>query len=163
MKTSMEKTVRNLSASIVGIRGKTISCGMVDTVKVPYHGQMTPISYVAYTGNNGKSIFVDPYEPDLVNLVAKSLSNAGFSAYAFSKTRVLVSVPPPSGEQKQENITHLKKLGENAKIAIRNIRKKIRQGLTKDELKQSGKKIQEIINSNIDEIDSIIRSKMKAL
>lgn len=159
----MDKTVGNLSDSIIGIRGSTITVGVIDTVKVPYHGQLQPIKHIAYTGKNGDAIFVDPYEPELTNQIAKSLKEAGFSAYAFSKTRVVVSVPPPSGDQRQATIAHLRKLGEEAKIAIRNIRKKQRQQLDKDALLKEDKKIQEVTDSNIAEIEAIIEGKIKSL
>jgi ribosome recycling factor len=159
----MNKTVENLSDSIVGIRGSTITVGVVDTIKVSYHGQLQPIKHIAYTGKNGDAIFIDPYEPELTNQIAKVLKEAGFSAYAFSKTRVVVSVPPPSGDQRKSTIAHLRKLGEEAKIAIRNVRKKQRQQLEKESLVIEDKKIQEITDSNIAEIDLIIEGKIKSL
>jgi ribosome recycling factor len=160
MKINMEKAVANLSDSIIGIRGGTTSPGMIDTVKVPCYGQMTPIKHIAFTGKIGDAIHVDPYDASQTNQIAKSLTDAGFSAYAFSKTRVLVSVPPPSGDQKKETIAHLKKLSEDTKIAIRNIRKKFRQ---KQDSKDLDAEIQKITDSYIAEVDDIINRKIAGL
>jgi len=160
MKTYMEKAVENLSNSIVGIRGGTISTGVIDTVKVSAHGQLTPIKHIASTGRIGDAIYVDPYDASQTNHVAKCLVEAGFSAYAFSKTRVLVSVPPPSGDQKKETIAHLKKLAEETRIAIRNVRKKFRQ---KQESKDLDAEIQKITDSYVVEVDSIIEKKIRGL
>ena len=159
----MEKTVQNLSSSIVGIRGSSVTAGVIDTIKVSYHGQSTPIKHVAHTVRNGDIICIDAYEPEMTNQIAKALKEAGFNAYAFSKTRAVVNVPPPSGDQKKEMIAHLKKLGEDAKIAVRNIRKKHRQSLDKDALAKEDKKIQELTDSYIAEIDAVIQGKINSL
>jgi len=160
MKSQMEKTINNLSDSIVGIRGGMISAAVIDTVKVSCYGQQTPIKHVATTGRVGDSIYVEPYDASHTNHIAKCLVEAGFSAYAFSKTRVLVSVPPPSGDQKRETIARLKKLAEEAKIAIRNIRKKFRQ---KQDSKDLDVEIQKSTDSYIAEIDDIINRKITGL
>lgn len=159
----MDKTINSLSSNIIGIRSGTITTGFIDTVKISYHGQLTPIKHIAYTAKIGDSIAIDAYEPTLTAQIAKNLADAGFSAYAFSKTRVLVSVPPPSGDQKKETIAHLKKLGEEAKIAIRNIRKSFRQKLDKEELKTADSGIQKTTDSYIKEIDDIINTKIGSL
>lgn len=159
----MQKTIDSLSNTILGIRGGTVSTGLVDSVKVLAYGQPTLIKHLAITGKNGDSIFIDPYDITLTNQIAKTLADSGLSAYAFSKTRVLVSVPPPSGDQKKEIISRLKKLGEEAKIAIRNIRKKHRQSLDKDTLNQKDKEIQEITDSFISIIDNLIDNKIRNL
>jgi ribosome recycling factor len=163
MKVSMQKTVENISNSIVGIRLGSVSAGVIDTVKVPYHGTMTPIKHLAHAVPAGRGIHVDPYDPTMTGQIATSLTAAGFNAYAFSKTRVVVSVPPPCGEEKQRIISHLKKLAEDAKIAIRNIRKNLRQKMSKDDQKDLDKEIQKVTDDHCAEVDSIINGKIRSL
>jgi ribosome recycling factor len=168
MKVSMSKTIENLTNSIVGIRLGTISAGVVDTIKVPYHGTMTPIKHLAQTfPAGGGAIHIDPYDPTMTGQIANVLASSGLNAYVFSKTRVVVSVPPPSGEEKQKVISHLKKLAEEAKIAIRNIRKNHRQkisaGLDKEQLQKHDKEIQKVTDDHITEVDSIINGKIATI
>lgn len=163
MQSDMDKALEVLSDSIKGIRSGTVSTGIVDSVKVKCYDQMTPIKFVAHTTKEGDIITVDPYDTTLTNAIAKTLCNAGFSAYAFSKTRVVVSVPPPSGEQKQEIANRIKKIGEEAKVSIRNIRKKFRQRLDKEESKMLEKQIQSVTDDAIEEVNSIIRGKIEKL
>lgn len=163
MKTSMEKTVSMFSSSIVGIRAGTVTAGVIDTVKVPYYGQLTPIQHLATTGKTNNGINVDPFDPSIINTISKCLVAAGFNAYVFSKTRIIVSVPPPSGDEKKRIISHLEKLGEETKISLRNIRKNIRQKLDKEQLKNSESEIQKITDFYINEVDEIIQMKVNRL
>ena len=159
MQAKMEKSVEVLSHSLIGIRGGTINPGVVDTVKVDYYGQKVPILQVAQTGRmDNNNIAVDPYEPSMVGSLVTALKANGFSAYQFSKTRVLISVPPVSGEEKEKVRKYLRKLGEDAKIAIRNIRKKYRKEGDLDE-----KKVQEVTDQCIKEIDDIVKLKADRL
>ena len=156
----MDKSVEVLSHSLVGIRGGTINPGLIDTVKVSYYGQNVPIFQVAQTGRlDNNNIAVDPYDPSMIGPLVTALKANNFSAYQFSKTRVLVSVPPISGEEKEKVKKHLRKLGEEAKIAIRNIRKNYRKNSDREE----DKKIQEITDHYIKEIDQIIEKKASSL
>ena len=123
------------------------------------YGQNVPIISVAQTGRvDNNSIAVDPYEPSMVGPLVTALKANGFSAYQFSKTRVLVSVPPVSGEAREKVKKHLRKLGEDTKVAIRNIRKNYRKLDKTDD-----KKIQEITDFYIREIDSIVEKKCQSL
>lgn len=162
MQQSMEKTIELFSNSIVGIRVGNVSSSLIDTVKIPNHGQMTPLRHLSMTGKQGHSITIDPYDPSLVQTISKCLEAAGFSAYVFSKTRVVVSIPPPSGEEREAVIVHLKKMAEECKISIRNIRKNYRQKLSKEEQK-SDKEIQKITDLCIIEVDQIVAGKVKSL
>lgn len=159
----MEKTVDLLRSSILGIRSCTISAGLVDSVKIPVYGTFMQLSHLANTGRVGNNVFIDPHDPSLVGLISNTLVDSGFGAYVFSKSRILIPIPPPTGDQKRETIAHLQKLGEEAKIAIRNIRKNHRQHLTKDELRTQDKGIQEITDRYIREVSSVIDSKIKSL
>ena len=155
----MEKSVEVLSHSITGIHGGTINPGVIDTVKAACYGQNLPIIQVAQTGRlDNNNIAVDPYDPSMIGPLVTALKANGFQAYQFSKTRVVVSVPPISGESREKVKKHLRKLGEEAKIAIRNIRKNFRKNNVCDD-----KKVQKITDHYIKEIDQIIEKKANSL
>jgi ribosome recycling factor len=83
------------------------------------------------------------------------LKDAGLNAYLFSKQAVAVSVPPICGDERERVKTRVKKLGEEAKISIRNIRQNYRKsekGLTEDEKRQAEKEIQELTDIHIDKL-----------
>jgi len=162
----MAKPLELLERQIVGIRLGTISPAVVDSVKVLYQGSMTPINHLAFSQPTKGGIAVNPYDPQMVGAIVTALKSSGMNAYAFSKTSVMVSVPPITGEAKDQIRGHLKKLGEEAKIAIRNIRKKARQkmdGLPKDELQKAEKELQKLTDDHISEIDRIVNAKAASL
>jgi ribosome recycling factor len=141
---------------IIGIRGNAITAGMVDTVRVNYYGSSTPIKHLAVTGKVGQTITIEPYDLSLIGQIVTALKSAGFNAYPFSKTRICVNIPIASGEQRDRNILLLRKLGEETKIAIRNLRKKYRK-------ENPDIDIQPIIDKYIKEVDSLIDNKINNL
>lgn len=159
----MEKSVDLFHETIRCVRTGTVSSALVDTVKVSYYGQKLPIRQLATTVKSGDCITIDPYDTQILGTIVNCLVEAGFKAYAYSKTRAMISVPPMTGEQKKEVIVHLKKLAEEAKISIRNIRKNYRQELTKEDQKEQDKKIQEVTDGFIALIDSVLNDKLKVL
>lgn len=156
----MDKTVQLFSDSIVGIRLGTVSASVIDTVKVDYHGQLTPIKFLAQTGKIQNSIFVDPYEVSMVGKISNALKENGFPAYTFSKTRIMINIPPVCGEEKTKISKHLTKLAEESRVSIRNIRKNFRQ---KNKDQDQEKQIQSITDEAISEINAILDRKVKSL
>lgn len=163
MQEHMEKSVDLFYETIRCVRAGTVSSALVDTVKVPYYGQKLPIKQLATTSKSGDCITIDPYDTQILGTIVNSLVEAGFKAYAYSKARAMVSVPPLTGEQKKDVVVHLKKLAEEAKVSIRNIRKNYRQELSKEDQKEQDKKIQEVTDEFITLIDSTLNDKIKVL
>lgn len=159
----MEKPIDLLKNQLKSIHFGNITPGIIDTVKVSYYDQLVPVGQIANTQTIKNNISVVPYEPDMIPAVNKVLISAGFNSYIFSKTTILVSVPPPSLEEKNKINNYLRKLGEEAKIAVRNIRKKIRQPLDKEALKKIEKELQAATDVAISEIDTIIKNKIESL
>ena len=155
MIADMTKAVSLLSSSIVGIRSSTVTAGVIDTVRY----QQTPIKYLASTGKVRDVVSIEPYEPANVHGIAKALIEAGFNAYVYSKTCVRVNCPPPSGDERKRIIAHLDKLAEEARVTIRNIRKKYRQALAKEQLKTADADIQKVTDKYIEEVNLIIQNK----
>lgn len=144
--SNMEKTVDVFFDQIRNIRSGNVTPAFIDSVKVQCNGQKTPISHIARTsGGRGKPISIEPFDPSLVPSINKELNQAGFASCVFSKTTVCVNIPPMSGEEREKICNHIKKMGEDAKIAVRNIRKRAKNSLkgTQDELQAAEKLLQE--------------------
>jgi len=147
----MEKALDFFYDQLRGIRWGSITAGLLDSVRIPLDGQKVPLEHLAWSVPNKGQISVTPYDPKHVGLIANTLKQDGFNAYAFSKTSVVVSVPQRSGEDREKVISHIKKLAEEARISIRNIRKKTRQKATDVALIE--KELQQITDRTICEID----------
>lgn len=158
VREKMDKAIDFLEDQLAGITqfGANMS-SLVDSVKVDYYGQPTPIRNVAHSVRDGLRLSITPYDPSIVSAIVKGCQKAGLNAYKFSKEIVVVNLQPPSGDTKDEMKKRVKTLGEEAKVAIRQIRKKFKQGA---EDKSEDKKLQEITDKAVQIVDNIVAKKM---
>jgi ribosome recycling factor len=155
-KLKMDKTIQLLEEQLKGIRRSSISAGFIETVKVPYYGQMTPIRFIGIVGKCQNGITITPHDSSLVNGIAKFLQDENLlNAYAFSKTTVVISIPPANTGEIERVKNHIKKLGEDSKISIRNLRKSIRKSLSKEELKEAEKDLQILTDEACNKIEEM--------
>jgi ribosome recycling factor len=155
--------IDNLRSLIASIRLGTISPGVVDSVKATVNGQLAPIGHLATTFPTKQGITVTPHDPASMNEILAALRFANLSAYAFSKTSIIVSVPPVTGEAKSQVHRHVKKLGDDARLAVRNIRQCVRKSQgkpTKEDQARFDKDIQVEVDAANAEIDRIVARKV---
>jgi len=153
----MQKAIDFLEDQLHGITKLGATPSLVETVKVHAYGQSTPLKHLASTQCAKQRVTIHPFDPNLTATIAKACQTAGFDAYVFSKDAVVVTLPMMSGETKEEIRQRIKKLGDDTKIAIRNIRKQFRNGQPKEE--NHDKEIQEATDRAIEIIDGIIETK----
>jgi ribosome recycling factor len=112
--------------------------------------------------SQGDRILIDPFDPASVPAVVKALCDSRLSAYALNPKRVSVSVPTISVEQREEISRHVKKLGEEARIAVRAIRQNARK-----QIEASGRgslrAVQEATDAAMGEIECLVREKVAEL
>lgn len=159
----MSKAVDFFQDQIRSIRFGCITPGVIDTVRVECYEQKLPIQQIAWTASQKTRITVTPYDPQLLGAIDRALKKEGFNSYVFSKTQVVINLPPISGEDREKVISLVSKAGEEARVAIRNVRKKFRQGLTKDNLQRIDKALQTLTDEKIMEIDLLIEDKINSL
>ncbi len=161
-KPRMHKTVRHLAEQLAGIRAVTLSVGFVETFRVSLHGNSVAIGRMASVTGQGDRIVITPSDQSNVPAVVKALSDARLNAYALNPRTVCVGVPPVSGEQKAELARHVKKLGEEAKVAVRSIRQDARKQIAARG-KGSERAVQEATDTAVSEMESILKAKLAEL
>ncbi len=161
-KPRMYKTVRNLAEQLAGIRAGTLSVGFVETFRVSLQGNSVAIGKMASVTGQGDRIVITPFDQSGVPAVVKALSDAKLNAYALNPRAVCVGVPPVSGEQRAELARHVKKLGEEAKVAVRSIRQDARKQIAARG-KGSERAVQEATDAAVSEIESFLRAKLAEL
>jgi ribosome recycling factor len=124
--------VEHLSRTLAAIRPEP-TVGFVGSYRVEHNGSPTPVSVVASIIAKGESILINPYDFSLTSPIAKALSGEGFNAYAADKRTVIVSFPPPSGEERERIARRVVQLGEEAKVAVRAVRQNLRKSHPDDE------------------------------
>ena len=149
----MEKTLNNLLEEYAGIRAGRANPHVLDKIKVDYYGSPTPIQQV---GNisvpEARIIVIQPWEKSLLKAIEKAIQTSDLGINPNNDgTCIRLVFPEMTEDRRKELSKDVKKKGENAKVAIRNIRrdandtfKKMEKNdeITEDELKEATDKMQ---------------------
>ena len=172
MKSHMEKTLGVLKNEFQKIRTGRASTIMLDSVKIDYYGNPSPISQVATLAvPEPRLITITPWEPKLIPVIEKAIFNANIGLTPSNDGRAIrLSLPPLTEERRKEIVKDLKKKGEEDKVALRNIRrdaidrlKKMEKdkSITEDELKKLEKEVQDSTKSFELKVDEAVAHKEK--
>ena len=161
-KPRMQKAVRHLADQLAGIRPGTLSIGFIETFRVAVHGNSVAIGRMAGVTGQGDRIVVTPFDPSHVPAVVKALTEARLNAYALNPRTVAVGVPPVGGEQRQELARHVKKLGDEAKVAVRMIRQDARKQIAARG-RGSERAVQEATDAAVEEIERLVKAKVDGI
>ena len=170
----MQKSVDNLKEEYVTIRAGRANPHILDRLRVDYYGTPTPIQQVANVSvPEARMIQIQPWEASLIKDIEKAIlvSDLGLTPNNDGKTIRLV-FPELTEDRRKELAKDSKKKGDNAKVAIRNIRRDANDAIKKenkagdisdDEAKNSEDEIQKITDKYIAMIDSAIDDKTKEI
>ena len=170
----MQKSVDNLKEEYVTIRAGRANPHILDRLRVDYYGTPTPIQQVANVSvPEARMIQIQPWEASLIKDIEKAIlvSDLGLTPNNDGKTFRLV-FPELTEDRRKELAKDIKKKGDNAKDAIRNIRRDANDAIKKenkagdisdDEAKNSEDEIQKITDKYIAMIDSAIDDKTKEI
>jgi ribosome recycling factor len=121
----MEKAVQVFRDELRGLRTGRATPALVDSIRVEYYGSPTPLKQMAQVSTpDPQQILIRPFDPAILKDIEKAIrsSDLGMAPNSDGKMIRLI-VPPMSGEQRQKMVTRIKKSSEEAKVAIRNIRR----------------------------------------
>ncbi|ANX01241.1 ribosome recycling factor [Thermoclostridium stercorarium subsp. leptospartum DSM 9219] len=170
----MDKTVAILKEELVNIRAGRANPRILDKVKVEYYGVPTPINQLANINvPEARQIVIQPWDPKILSEIEKAIiaSNLGLNPNNDGKVIRLI-FPPLTEERRVELTKQVKKVGENAKVAIRQVRrdaleqyKKMKKNaeITEDDLKEIEEDIQKITDNYIEDIDKLLEAKIKEI
>jgi ribosome recycling factor len=161
-KPKMERTVAHLAGQLAGIRPDTLSAGFIETFRVSLQGRTLPVGKLAAIVRQADRFVVTPFDPATVPAIVRALVEARLNAYALNPRAVCVSVPPPSGEQRSEMARHVRKLGEEAKVAVRGVRQDARKQIAARG-RGSERAVQEATDAAVAEIDRLVKAKLADL
>lgn len=166
IKGKIDKSIELYKSQLLSIRTDIISLGLVEAIRVSYYGQSTKIGYIAQTSRIDSGIIIEPYDTSILKEIEKALLQAKLECYICSKTQVKITTPKIAGTQKEEVSTLVRKLAEESRVAIRNIRKKYKQildveKLSKDEKVKLEKQLQVLVDKGIEVIDKMTKEKLQ--
>ena len=172
--TRMQKAVEAVNRELAGVRTGKATPKMLDGIKVEYYGTPTPLIQLASISTpDPKTLIIQPWEQTVIPEIIKALQKADLGLNPLTEGNLVrLPVPPLNEERRQEMVRLVKKLGEDGKVAIRNIRRDCNDNLkkaekdsaiTEDELKNGQKHIQELTDKFIEKIDEVVNIKEKEL
>lgn len=121
----MEKAVDVLKHALAGIRTGRANPGLVDSLRVEVYGSPTPMKQLAsIAAPEPTQIVIRPFDPGTLKDIEKAIQASGLGFNPINDGRVLrLNVPPLSTEVRRKLVARIKELGEEAKVAIRNVRR----------------------------------------
>ena len=170
----MGKTIDVLSKELAAIRAGRANPGVLNKIIVEYYGAPTPLPQVAAVSTpDPRTLQIQPWDASILRKIEKAIqmSDLGLNPQNDGKS-IRLTFPPLTEERRKELIKQASKTGEEAKVAIRNIRRdaidkfkdmKKKNEITEDGEKDAHEQMQKITDKYIKEIDGIVAKKSKEL
>ncbi|MBQ8982982.1 MAG: ribosome recycling factor [Lachnospiraceae bacterium] len=170
----MEKSLDSLLSEFAGIRAGRANPHVLDKIRVDYYGQPTPLQQVANISvPEPRTLMIQPWESSMIKEIEKAImcSDLGITPNNDGKA-VRLNFPELTEDRRKEMAKDIKKKGENAKVAVRNIRRDANDALKKqnkdneiseDELKNLEEKVQKLTDKYIDKIDKEVEAKTEEI
>jgi ribosome recycling factor len=151
----MEKAMAKLKQDLAGIRTGRANPGLVDSLRVEVYGSPTPIKAIASVGApEATQIVIRPFDPGTLKDIEKAVQGSGLGLNPQNDGRLIrITIPPLSTEVRRKLVARIKELSEEAKVAIRNVRRDGNKSadqqqkdkeLTEDERDQVKEEVQEL-------------------
>ncbi|QFT88896.1 Ribosome-recycling factor [Bacillus sp. THAF10] len=174
VKEKMEKAVQAYSRELASIRAGRASAALLDKVTVDYYGAPTPVNQLASLNvPEARLLVVQPYDKSSLGDIEKAIIKADLGLNPTNDGTVIrISIPALTEERRKELVKQVKKSSEDAKVAIRNIRrdgnddlKKAEKNgeITEDELRGYTDDIQKQTDSFIAKVDTVTKEKEKEI
>ncbi|MFC4764515.1 ribosome recycling factor [Dyella koreensis] len=172
--TRMGKSIDSLKHSLTRLRTGRASTALVDGIKVPAYGSDMPLNQVASVSlGDSRSIIITPFDKSLVGPVEKALlaSDIGITP-TTAGTVIRLNMPPLTEERRKELAKHVAHEGEDAKVAIRNVRRDAMQKvkdllkdkqITEDDERRTEDEIQKLTDRFVKDVDAVVKTKEEEL
>ncbi len=172
-KGSMEKAIDHLEAELVKIRAGKANPVMLDGIMADYYGAATPINQLAnISAMDARTLSVQPWEKNMLQPIERAIIAANLGINPQNDGNIIrLYLPPLTEERRKELVKRCNGEGEQAKIAIRNIRREAieqikklqKDGLSEDAAKDAETEMQEITNSYITLVEKHLSLKDKEI
>ena len=168
----MQKSLDSMANDFMTIRAGRANPHVLDKVKVDYYGVATPVAQVGNVSvPEARTIMIQPWEPNLLKEIEKAIlvSDIGITPTNDGKA-IRLNFPDLTEERRKELAKDVKNRGEEAKVAVRNIRRDANEQLKKlekdkviseDDLKDYMDEVQELTDKYIEKIDQVVEEKEK--
>jgi ribosome recycling factor len=166
----MQKALEALKREFASVRSGKASTALLDGIKVDYYGTLTPLPQVAnISAPDARLLVIHPWEKKLIPEIVKAIQKSDLGLNPQSDPNVIrLPIPPLTEERRKDLVKLVKKVAEEGKVAIRNIRRDANDAFKKaekdktiseDESRKAQDKVQEITDEHIEKIEEILKKK----
>ncbi|AGA58190.1 MAG: ribosome recycling factor [Thermobacillus sp.] len=169
----MDKAIAALRRDLATLRAGRATPAMLDRILVDYYGAPTPVNQLATINTpDARTLVIQPWDKSVLGEIEKAIMKSELGLTPANDGSIIrLSVPPLTEERRTDLVKQTKKFGEEAKVAIRNVRrdanddiKKLEKGeLSEDESRRHQEDIQKLTDRFIAEVDRIIAAKEKEI
>ena len=167
----MEKAVEVVEKELMTIRTGRANPGILDRVNVEYYGSITPLKGIANISvPEGRTLVVSPFDISALTDIEKAIqeSDLGLNPSNDGK-KIIISIPELTKERREELVKQTKKIIEEGKVAVRNVRRDVLNDakksdeMTKDESVNFSNEVQKVTDKYIAKIEDLAKGKEKEL
>lgn len=172
LNAKMDKTISILIENLKTVRAGRANPAVLDKVFVEYYGALTSLKQLANISSpEPRLIQIQPFDPSIIGNIERAINQADLGMNPTSDGKLIRIIVPPLTEERRKELTKVaRKIGEEAKVALRNERRTANDALkklekdgeiTQDDLKSSIEEVQKIIDLHIKKTDDIVSNKEK--
>jgi len=166
----MERSIEAFRKELGKVRTGRASFSLLDGVKVDYYGTLTPLQQVGTLSvPESRLITVTPWDTKLIGPIEKAIQASGLGLNPSSEGKtVRIPIPPLTEERRRELAKVVRKMAEDARVAVRNVRREAieklkgrekRKEISEDVVKRGQERIQKETDAHVKKIDDILKSK----
>ena len=166
----MDKSVEAFRHEIAKIRTGKATTALLDGIKVEYYGSLTPLTQTANVSVlDAHTLSITPWDKSIINEIEREILKSELGLNPNNDgTNIRIPIPPLTEERRKDLVKLVKKIGEDCKIAIRNVRRDVNDHLKKqekdkeiseDNLHDLEAEVQKLTDQHIDKIDELIKHK----
>lgn len=174
LEEKLAKSIESLKNDLNVVRAGRANPALLDRVEVDYYGTATPLKQLStIAATDPRTLVVTPFDPQAMKDIEKAILTANIGINPVNDGKVVrLSIPQLTEERRKELAKQVKSIGEECKVAVRNLRRKANDDIkkeekagdiTEDDAKSALEDIQKTIDKTIKNIDEIIANKEKEI
>ena len=174
LKTKMEKAIEALRKELSRVRTGRASLALLDGVRVNYYGVPTPLSQVASLSvPESRTIAIQPWDSKMIAEIEKAIQKSDLGLTPLNDGKLVrINIPPLTEERRKELVKVIKRMEEESKVAMRNIRRDANEGLktakkdkeiSEDEQFKLQEEVQKLMDKSIAKAEEIVKAKEKEI
>jgi ribosome recycling factor len=170
LQTGMDNTIESLQRELAKRRTGRANVSILDGIRVEYYGTMSPLNQVASLQvPDPRLITVKPWEKNMVQVIEKAILQSSIGLTPSSDGELVrIPIPPLTEERRRDLVKDVRRVGEDAKVGLRNQRrdanemlKELEKGkdISEDEMHRGLTKVQEVTDDFVKKVDSLVDAK----